>query len=248
MRMPLVAGNWKMNGSRQMVEELLNGLIAAGPFDCEVAVFPPSIFLEHARRLVTGSVVKMGAQNLDWHDGGAFTGEISGTMIREAGCDYCIVGHSERRQLFGETDEMVAEKFSACLKVGLVPVLCVGELLEEREADQTVAVVARQLDAVIQRVGIQGLKSAVLAYEPIWAIGTGESATSGQAETVHRELRSLVARHDAETAAKLRILYGGSVNAENAAGLLAQKNIDGALVGGASLKAEAFASICKATK
>lgn len=247
MRMPLVAGNWKMNGSRAQVDGLLAGIIDAGPFECEVAVFPPFVFLEQVSNIVRGTPVKMGAQNLDWHESGAFTGEIAGPMIREAGCDYCIVGHSERRHLFGETDLVVAEKFAACQAAGLVPVLCVGETLEERQAGETLAVVARQLDAVIGHSGVAALGQAVLAYEPVWAIGTGESATPAQAEAVHRQLRELVAGRDQAIAKGLRILYGGSVNPDNAASLMAQGNIDGALVGGASLKAEAFASICNAT-
>ena len=246
MRTPLVAGNWKMNGSRASVDELLEGIIDAGPYDCEVVVFPPFVFLEQVNRLVQGSPVMMGAQNLDWHESGAFTGEIAGPMIRDAGCEYCIVGHSERRQLFGETDKVVAEKFAACQAAGLVPVLCVGETLAEREAGSTGTVVARQLDAVIAHSGIRALARAVIAYEPVWAIGTGESATPEQAEAVHEQLRSMLAGKDREIAAGLRLLYGGSVNPDNAASLLAQENIDGALVGGASLKAEAFASICNA--
>ena len=246
MRNPLIAGNWKMNGSRESVETLVDGIKQAGPFECEVAVFPPFVFLEQVLRLVVGFGLKVGAQNVDWHESGAFTGEISAAMLAGAGCHYCIVGHSERRQLFGESDDTVAKKFAMCVAHGLVPVLCIGETLEERRAERTMNVVERQLRVVMDEVGIDGLAKGVLAYEPIWAIGTGESATPEQAEAVHAGLREMLAVIDPTVSGDIRILYGGSVNPNNAADLLAKENIDGALVGGASLAAADFAAICEA--
>jgi len=247
VRNKLVAGNWKMHGSRASVKELVRGLIDAGPFDCQVAVFPPHVFLEQVKQLIADSPIGLGAQNVDWHAHGAFTGETSAPMLKDVGCEYCIVGHSERRSLFGETDDVVADKFAACIEWELTPVLCVGETLAERRADRTAEVVSRQLRAVIDRVGVGSLAHAVIAYEPVWAIGTGESALPEQAEAVHVALREMVAREDANISRNIQILYGGSVNGENAASLLTRENIDGALVGGASLKAEEFASICKVT-
>lgn len=247
MRTPLIAGNWKMNGSHATIRELVQGVIGAGPYECEVAVFPPSVYLDQVKRLVEGSVIRVGAQNADWHESGAYTGEVSLSMLADIGCHYCIVGHSERRHLFGESDETVAEKFAACLSHGVKPVLCVGETLDERRAGSTMTVVRRQVEAVLGRVGLAGLGSGMVAYEPVWAIGTGESATPEQAEEVHGELRALLAKQDARVSETLRILYGGSVNGRNAAGLLVKDNIDGALVGGASLNAAEFAAICEAT-
>ena len=248
MRVPLIAGNWKMNGSRKSIDELIGALVDIGPLESEVAVFPPHVFLEQVKRLVDGSSIKLGAQNVDWHESGAYTGEVSAAMLVDVGCDYCIVGHSERRRLFGESDQVVAQKFAACIAWSLTPVLCIGETLEERRAGITMEVVERQLRAVIDEVGISGLANGVIAYEPVWAIGTGESATPEQAEFVHAGVRAMVAGMDEQVSVNLRILYGGSVNGKNAADLLSKTNIDGALVGGASLKAAEFASICEAAR
>lgn len=244
-RRQLVAGNWKMNGSRTSIQKLVAGLIEAGPFDCDVIVLPSFVFLAQVKQLIVGSDIGLGAQNLHWQSHGAFTGEISAPMLVEAGAKYCLVGHSERRTLFGESDEQVADKFGACLAHGLIPILCFGETLAEREAGQTMAVVKRQLDAVLAKQGIAGFAGAVLAYEPVWAIGTGESATPEQAEEVHAGVREMLAGWDRNIAEHVRVLYGGSVNGENAGSLLGQENIDGALVGGASLKADEFATICR---
>ena len=237
-----------MNGTRDSIRALLGGLLpnldanASG----EVIVFPAFVHIELVAGLIAGSPVRLGAQNLAVHEKGAHTGEISGPMLVDMGCHYVLVGHSERRAMYGETDEVVAAKFSAAQQAGLTPVLCVGETLEEREADQTEAVIARQLDAVINASGIDALGNAVLAYEPVWAIGTGKTATPDQAQAVHAFLRERIAAKNANIAGSLRILYGGSVNGKNAADLLANADVDGGLVGGASLDAEAFSQICTA--
>jgi triosephosphate isomerase len=193
------------------------------------------------------SDIAFGAQNGDWHDSGAYTGEVSMLMLQEFGCSHVLVGHSERRSLFGEMSEQVTRKAQACLATGMVPVLCVGESLAQRQAGETTVVVESQLQAVISELGIQALGQMVIAYEPVWAIGTGESATPEQAEAVHVQIRTYLANLDLNVSQEIQILYGGSVNATNAAELFAQENIDGALVGGASLKAEDFLHICRAT-
>ncbi|MSQ59369.1 MAG: triose-phosphate isomerase [Betaproteobacteria bacterium] len=250
MRKPLVAGNWKMHGSLAANAKLLGALVegwtGAKSVDCAVCV--PFPYLHQARALLGSSDIQWGAQNMNAQAQGAFTGEISGPMLRDFGCRFVIVGHSERRQLFGESSEWVAEKFSAALSHGLVPVLCVGESLAQRESGQTEAVVGSQLDAVLNAVGAQELSKGVLAYEPVWAIGTGKTATPEQAQSVHRFLRERVALADGEAAGALRMLYGGSVKASNARSLFRQPDIDGALVGGASLQAEEFLSICLAAR
>lgn len=234
-----------MNGTRASVDVLVSGLVNGGSNDCEMLLCPPFVFLDQVQALVQGTPVKLGAQNLDWHDEGAYTGEISARMLVETGCRYCLVGHSERRSYYGESDEIVAEKFAACLKFDLIPILCIGETLAERQADETATVVARQLSAVIDKCGIEGLGEGIIAYEPVWAIGTGESASPNEAEAVHRRVRQMIADRNKNIAENIRILYGGSVNAQNAGGLFVKENIDGALVGGASLKAEEFMAICK---
>jgi len=248
MRQRLVAGNWKMHGTQASVTSLVGGLLEAGPLPCQVLIFPPLIFLEQVQRQLAGrSDIVFGAQNGDWHDSGAYTGEVSMLMLQEFGCSHVLVGHSERRSLFGETNEQVARKAQACLATGMVPVLCVGESLAQRQAGETVGVVESQLQAVISDLGVQALGQMVIAYEPVWAIGTGESATPEQAEAVHVQIRMYLANLDLSLSRKVQILYGGSVNATNATELFAQENIDGALVGGASLKAEDFLHICRAT-
>jgi triosephosphate isomerase len=247
-RQPIVAGNWKMNGSQAesakllaVVKQGLNGVSKA-----QVVVCPPFILVPLVARELAGTKAAWGAQNLDTHKSGAYTGEVSGPMLKDFGCTYVIVGHSERRTLYGETDQMVAEKFKAAQEAGLVPILCVGERLEEREANQTEAVVARQLDAVINLVGIAEMVKSVIAYEPVWAIGTGKTATPQQAQDVHKFIRGRIAARDAKVADGLRILYGGSMKAANAKELIAQPDIDGGLIGGASLVADEFLAICQA--
>lgn len=249
MRRPLVAGNWKMNGSRAGNEGLL-AAVSAGAREIagvDIAVCPPFVYLADVEAALAGGAVAWGGQNLCQETGaGAYTGEISGAMLRDFGCRYVIIGHSERRTLYGESDAQVARKFVAATAAGLTPILCVGELLEEREAGTTEAVIARQLDAVLDAV--DSLGQAVVAYEPVWAIGTGRTASPEQAQEVHGFIRRRVARKGADTAAALRILYGGSVKGSNAAELFAMADIDGGLIGGASLKAEEFLEICRAAQ
>lgn len=248
MRQPLVAGNWKMNGSVGSVGELLSGL-KAGIGDikkCEVAVCPPYIFIPTAQAELAGTPIKWGSQNLSTEQSGAFTGEISGSMLTDFACTYAIVGHSERRTLYGEDDALVAQKYAVARAAGLKPILCVGETLEEREKGITEEVVARQLDALIDLEGAGALADGVIAYEPVWAIGTGMTATPQQAQDVHAFIRDRVAQHDAAVAGGVRILYGGSMKPGNAAELMANADIDGGLIGGAALKAEDFFGICKA--
>lgn len=245
MRRILVAGNWKMHGSQSMVRELLEGLLAGSRDDAPVdmAVFPPYPYLAQARALLEGGPIAWGAQNLNPVAQGAHTGEVSAGMLVDMGCRYVLVGHSERRTLYGESDGDVAERFEAALAAGLEPVLCVGETLEERENGETEAVVERQLDAVFDRCGVQTFERAIVAYEPVWAIGTGKTATPEQAQAVHAFIRDKFASQDDIIAGQLRILYGGSVNGSNAADLFAREDIDGGLVGGASLKVEDFLAI-----
>jgi triosephosphate isomerase (TIM) len=248
MRKPLVAGNWKMHGSRAdnaaLIRSLLDRLPAQGA--AEVMVCPPFVYLLETSRMLKDSDVALGAQSLCAEAQGAFTGEVSGAMLRDVGCRYVLVGHSERRQVYGEDDSLVARKFVAAQASGLVPVLCVGETLEEREGGRTAEVVLRQLDAVLAVSGAAAFGEAVIAYEPVWAIGTGRNATPEQAQDVHAMIRGRVAALDAKIGASVRILYGGSVKAANARELFAMVDIDGGLVGGASLKADEFAQICAA--
>lgn len=248
MRKPLVAGNWKMNGSVASVRELLAG-VKAGVGEvgnCEVAVCPPYIFIPMTQAELSGTSVPWGGQNLSTEQSGAYTGEVSASMLLDFGCTYVIVGHSERRTLYGETDDVVARKYAVARAAGLKPILCVGETLEEREKGVTEEVVARHVDAVIKLEGVGALADGVIAYEPVWAIGTGVTATPEQAQEVHAFIRVRVATHDAKIAEELRILYGGSMKPDNAAELMAKADIDGGLIGGASLKAADFLAICKA--
>jgi triosephosphate isomerase (TIM) len=248
MRQKLVAGNWKMYGSRGMTRSLVEGLareLAAGA-PCEVAVCPPFAYLAEAAGLLAGTPILLGAQDVSSHDEGAFTGEVSGPMLADVGCSHVIVGHSERRSLHGESDELVAAKFIAAQRHGLIPILCVGESLEEREAGQTEAVVGRQVGAVVGAAGIDAFARAVIAYEPIWAIGTGRTATPEQAQSVHEYIRGLLRSENGTIADFVRVLYGGSVKAANAAEIFAMPDVDGGLVGGASLEVGGFASICRA--
>jgi triosephosphate isomerase len=246
MRRPLIAGNWKMHGSRaenaELIEALLLGLPGQTPF--EIAVCPPCVYLWETARSLKSSSIALGAQSLCAESVGAFTGEVSASMLKDVGCKYVIVGHSERRAIYKEDDSLVARKFLAAQSHGLIPILCVGETLEERERGQTTQVVSRQLTAVLDLAGVAALRAAVIAYEPVWAIGTGKNATPAQAQEVHAHIRTAIAARDVKIAADVRILYGGSVKAANAHELFAMPDVDGGLVGGASLKADEFLKIC----
>ncbi|MGB5354674.1 MAG: triose-phosphate isomerase [Woeseia sp.] len=248
MRRYLVAGNWKMHGSRAANAALVRGLRDGfgGSDSVEMLVCPPFPYLADVAAELEGSQIRVGAQNVSEHESGAFTGECSASMLSDVGCDYVLVGHSERRALMGETSAVVAAKFVAALSKGLRPILCVGETLEEREAGHTESVIDEQLDAVLQAAGVSTFADAVVAYEPVWAIGTGKTASPQQAEDVHAHIRARVAGHDRQVADQLQILYGGSVKGDNAEGLFAMADIDGGLIGGASLKAQDFLAIARA--
>lgn len=242
MKKKLIAGNWKMNGSLAANDGLMKALLAGlGVPNCQVALCVPSVYLPQMQALVAGSSIDLGAQDVSQHESGAFTGEVSGTMLKEFGVRYCIVGHSERRQYHFETDALVAAKAQRALACGITPIVCVGETLAEREAGKTEEVVKRQLAAVIHTNG-HCISEIVVAYEPVWAIGTGKTASTEQAQQVHAVLRAQL-KAASPQADRIHILYGGSMNAANAAQLLAQPDIDGGLVGGASLKAPDFLSI-----
>ena len=248
MRQKLVAGNWKMHGGLEANAALLRSVAAgaAGLGQVEVAVCVPYPYLAQAQSLLTGTHVAWGAQNLSEHAKGAYTGEVSASMLSDFGCRYVLVGHSERRSLYGEGDALVAAKFMATQAAGLCPVLCVGETLAERERGETAAVVAAQIDAVLGVAGIEAFAKAVVAYEPVWAIGTGRTATSDQAQEVHAAIRAQLASADGRVAGALQILYGGSVKPGNAQELFGMPDIDGGLIGGASLVGEDFLAICRA--
>ncbi|WP_130458758.1 triose-phosphate isomerase [Azospira oryzae] len=249
MRQKLVVGNWKMHGGLAANRSLLQGVVAgvkglAAAVECAVCV--PYPYLAQVQQELAKTEMSWGAQNLSEQVSGAFTGEVSAAMLKDFGCRYVIVGHSERRALYGEDDGLVAKKFKQALAGGLVPILCVGETLAQRESGQTAEVVAAQLDAVLDAAGVEVFAGAVVAYEPVWAIGTGLTASPAQAQAVHEGIRARLAARNAEVAAGVRVLYGGSVKAGNAAELFAMPDIDGALVGGASLVAEEFVAICRA--
>ncbi|MCB1735230.1 MAG: triose-phosphate isomerase [Gammaproteobacteria bacterium] len=247
MRQVLVAGNWKMNGSRESIKGLLDGIKAGmGDVKAQVAVCAPYVYLADVQTQLAGSSIGYGAQDIATEDAGAYTGEVSGPMLNDFGGKYVIVGHSERRSLYGEADADTAKKFAAARRHGLTPILCVGESLEERQSGVTEDVVARQLDAVIALEGVAALANAVVAYEPVWAIGTGMTASPEQAQDVHAFIRGKIAALDAGVAEGLQILYGGSMKPDNAAELISQADIDGGLIGGASLVAEDFLGICRA--
>lgn len=247
MRKKFVAGNWKMHGSLQENAVLLERIkMGAAGLRCDVAVCAPYPYLAQLQSLLCGTPVAWGAQSVSEHSCGAFTGEVSASMLRDFGCKYVLVGHSERRSLFCENDAVVASKFDAAQKAGLIPILCIGETLAERDAGATFSVVSEQLAVVIERVGVVALASALIAYEPVWAIGTGVTASPGQAQEVHAAIRAQVGVLDAEIASGLRVLYGGSVKAQNAVELFAQPDIDGGLIGGAALVANDFLAICQA--
>jgi len=249
MRRKLVAGNWKMNGSRAANASLVSSLVtAAAEWACDVLVCPPAVYLAEVVSASAGSPLWVGAQNLCAEAPGAFTGEIAAAMLCDVGVTHVLVGHSERRALYGETDDVVARKFVAAQAAGLVPILCVGETLDEREAGATERVVGRQIAAVVEAAGIEAFRAAVVAYEPVWAIGTGRTASPEQAQAVHRHIRDLFVEKDAIVGDQLRLLYGGSVKAANAADLFGMPDVDGGLVGGASLKADEFLGICAAAR
>lgn len=253
MRKSLVAGNWKMNGSKSSIDSLMDGLVnglKSGGSEVsqsiDILVCPPAVYLQQVAEKTAESTIEVGVQNVSQHHSGAYTGELSLAMLSDFGCEYAIVGHSERRALFGETDAQVAEKCAAALEAGVTPILCVGESLAQRDAGEALAVVTSQVQVVLERCGIAAFKKLVIAYEPVWAIGTGRTATPEQAQEVHAAIRNLLVDADAQVAAGTRILYGGSVNAANAAELFSQQDIDGGLVGGASLKVDDFLAICSA--
>jgi len=248
MRGILVAGNWKMNGSTAANAGLVADVVAGAPESDSVGllVCPPFPYLAAVVAATAGSDVAAGAQNVSEHGAGAYTGEVAATMLADVGCSFVIVGHSERRTLFGETSDQVAAKFRAAQSAGLTPILCVGETLGERESGATESVVDAQLDAVLTVAGIGAFAGAVIAYEPVWAIGTGVTATPEQAQEVHAHIRGRLAAQDAGVAAGIQILYGGSMKGDNAAGLLEKPDIDGGLIGGASLKAGDFLAIARA--
>lgn len=250
MRRKLVVGNWKMHGRLASNKALLEGVLAgvSGLKGADFAVCVPYPYLFQAQSVLQGSNVAWGGQNLSQHEEGAFTGEVAPGMLADFACRYVIIGHSERRGLYHESNEGVSEKFDAALKSGLTPILCVGETLAERESGVTEQVVAAQLDAVLKRAGAQGLAKAVVAYEPVWAIGTGKTASPAQAQAVHAFIRQRVAAQDGQVAQALCILYGGSVKASNATELFAMPDIDGGLIGGASLVAGDFVAICRAAQ
>lgn len=248
MRQKFVAGNWKMNGGLESNQKLLQDVVSgvAELRDVAVAVCVPFPYLAQAQSSLSGSPVGWGGQNLSEKTSGAFTGEVSASMLNDFSCRYVLVGHSERRAIYGESDALVAEKFAVALAAGLVPVLCLGETLSEREAGKTAEIIAAQMAVVLDRVGVAAFAKAVVAYEPVWAIGTGRTATSEQAQEVHAAIRAQVAAADVSVAAGLQILYGGSVKPSNACELFGMPDIDGGLIGGASLVASDFLAICRA--
>ncbi|WP_313739953.1 triose-phosphate isomerase [Pseudomonas sp.] len=248
MRRPMVAGNWKMHGTRAGVAELLEGLRKLPQSgEVEVAVFPSSLHIGQVIDGLQSSGITVGAQNSAIQpEQGALTGEVAPSQLAELGCKLVLVGHSERRQIIGESENVLQQKFAAAQACGLKPVLCIGETLEEREAGKTLEVVERQLSSIIDKFGVAAFANAVIAYEPVWAIGTGLTASPQQAQDVHAAIRAQLAKEDAEVAANVRLLYGGSVKASNAAELFGMPDIDGGLVGGASLNADEFGAICRA--
>ena len=247
MRKTIVAGNWKMNASKDSVESLVTDILSgASDVSAEVIVCAPFPYLSQVEALIGGSNLMLGAQNLNVNASGAFTGEVSAEMIKDFGANHVIVGHSERRSLYGETSEIVAEKTKTAIDSGLTPILCLGESLDQRESGKTESVVSEQLNKVIKVVGIEAFNNIIIAYEPVWAIGTGVTASPEQAQAVHKFIRDLLASSNQDIADKTAILYGGSMNAGNAVELISCSDIDGGLIGGAALKAEDFLQICKA--
>jgi len=248
MRRKIVAGNWKMHGTRASARTLLDAIAAAPAPRCDVIVIPPAVYLAELCGQFAGRGIGFGAQDVSAQAQGAFTGELAAAMIKDVGARYALVGHSERRQYHAESNELVAAKYAQAQAAALVPILCVGETLEQRDAGQTEQVIAAQLDAVLERSSAGSLAGAVVAYEPVWAIGTGRTATPAQAQAVHAFIRGKVRREDATISGSLQILYGGSVKPGNAAELFAQPDVDGGLIGGASLVAADFLAICAAAQ
>ena len=247
MRKTIVAGNWKMNASKESVNTLIEGILSGmNEASSEVIVCAPFPYLSQVESLIQGSSLMLGAQNLNVNTAGAYTGEVSADMIKDFGAQHVIVGHSERRSLYAETNAIVAEKTKAAIDAGLTPLLCVGETLEDRESGNTEAIVEEQINAVIDLIGIESFDQVIIAYEPVWAIGSGLTATPEQAQAVHLFIRNLLADSSEKIAQRTPILYGGSMNAGNAADLISCSDIDGGLIGGAALKAEDFLQICKA--
>ncbi len=250
MRRPIVAGNWKLHGSRadnaRLIEELMAQLPSKATGTCIVC--PPFVYLQECARILRGSSIELGAQDVCAEAQGAFTGEVSAVMLKDVGAEYVIVGHSERRLIYRESDQLVARKFAAAQSKSLIPILCVGEQLAEREANRMQDVVQRQLDAVLELCGVDAFAQAVIAYEPVWAIGTGRNASPEQAQDVHAFIRARLSARSAKIAAETRVLYGGSVKASNAAELFAMPDVDGGLIGGASLKADEFLAILAAAR
>lgn len=255
MRKPMIAGNWKMNGSYAQNQMLLNSLVAHAKEygEIDVAIFPPAVYLSQVQQALTGTGLHWGTQNISSYIEGAYTGEISANMLKDFGCEYTLIGHSERRCLYAELeldrfvlDQLIAEKYEMAIAGGITPIVCIGESPEEHAKGETEQVVARLLDTLIEHKGVKYLSQAVLAYEPVWAIGTGKTATPEWAQNVHFLMRERVAKHDRDIAESLRILYGGSVKGNNAASLFSKPDIDGGLIGGASLDANDFATICLA--
>jgi len=248
MRQPFVAGNWKLNGSKKENTQLIEGLL--GQISCvttaEVVVCPPAIYIPQISELLKDTVITYGSQNICEQPSGAYTGEMSASMLKEFGCSYALVGHSERRSIYGESSDLVADKAIAAIEGGVTPILCVGELLEERESGKTESVIEQQLDAVLAKGGVELIEKLIIAYEPVWAIGTGKTASPQQAQDVHAFIRGKLSALDASVADKVRILYGGSVKPGNAEELFAKDDIDGGLIGGASLDAQSFIAICAA--
>jgi len=246
MRRILVAGNWKMNASRAQTDTLITGLRNAGELTCDLAVFPPFPYLSQAISVADGSQIRVGAQNCAEAGSGAYTGEVSAEMLADVGASMVIIGHSERRTLYAETDDVVLRKTRQALDHGLVAVVCVGETLEERQSGKAEEVVATQMSLLISELSDADWEKVVIAYEPVWAIGTGETATPEQAQAIHAFIRGLLTQRNADLGAATRLLYGGSVKAANAAELFSQQDIDGGLVGGASLDVDEFLGICRA--
>lgn len=247
MRKQLVAGNWKMNGRLAFNAGLLESLRARVAVE-GVIICPPAPYLAQVQALLAGSPIRWGAQNLSQHKMGAFTGEVSAAMLNDFGCSYVIVGHSERRSLYGESDEVVAEKAATAISARLIPIVCFGETLEERESGCTQSVIERQFSAVARKIGVDGLAASVIAYEPVWAIGTGRTASPEQAQEIHASIRAQAANLDVEIAAQMQILYGGSVKASNAVEIFSMPDVDGGLIGGAALVADDFLAICDAAR
>ncbi|MBD5769686.1 triose-phosphate isomerase [Marinomonas colpomeniae] len=245
IRQKIVAGNWKMNGTKESIMTLVNGLLEMDGSDAEIVIAPSFPYLSQVNDLVDGSCLVLAAQNISDEVKGAYTGEVSASMLGDFGVKYVLIGHSERRSIYRETDDVIATKVKVALEFGLTPMLCIGETLEERESNQTLLVCERQIQAVIAEVGIKEFEKMVIAYEPVWAIGTGLSASAEQAQEVHCSIRAFLAKSSESVAQKVQILYGGSVKASTSSALFQMPDVDGALVGGASLDAKEFIEIVK---